>query len=504
MNKSKQISFSALVLLLCLISTAAYGQKQSKTYEETFNVTPETVLDINTSNADIEFETWDKSQIQIEAVIELEGASDEEADRYFEDGGVDIIGNSKRVSVSTSEGSSWLFSHSNEGFPSGQHLKFDHDFHFNIDPVIIDHSIFEMDSLSSELFLLEEMPPMPPMPYTNFDYDAFKKDGEKYLKEWQKEFSKGFDKEYEKKLEEWGKRIEERSKEMEKRQKEMAQARAKQAEARAQALEKRMEKREEERAKRLEKEAKARQKALEKRAEAQAKRNENRSVIISRSRNQNGDPNIFYFSNDGQHKNYKVKKTIKIKMPKATKIQMNVRHGEVKLAENTQNIDATLSYSSLRAATIDGEETTIVASYSPVTVKKWNYGQLQADYSEEVNLQEVVNLRLSATSSDVTIERLLDKAYIKNNFGPLKINYVSKNFTDLDISLQNAELQCKTPTSAFAIYVNGTSSEFACPADLQLDRTKNQNTIVHRGYHVNKDNGKNIVINSKYSEVVFD
>ncbi len=68
---------------------------------------------------------------------------------------------------------------------------------------------------------------------------------------------------------------------------------------------------------------------------------------------------------------------------------MNVRHGEVKLAENTNNIDATLSHASLLAATIDGDKTMVMASYSPVSVEKWNYGQLHTDYSENVDLKEV-------------------------------------------------------------------------------------------------------------------
>ena len=33
------------------------------------------------------------------------------------------------------------------------------------------------------------------------------------------------------------------------------------------------------------------------------------------------EPNIFYYSTDGENKNYKVKKTIKIKMPKGMKIK---------------------------------------------------------------------------------------------------------------------------------------------------------------------------------------
>ena len=81
MNTLRQMLFNKAALLLCLITIGAYGQKQTKTYEETFNISDDAVLNIDTSHADIEFETWTKNQIVVEAFIEIEGATDEEAER---------------------------------------------------------------------------------------------------------------------------------------------------------------------------------------------------------------------------------------------------------------------------------------------------------------------------------------------------------------------------------------------------------------------------------------
>tara|TARA_R110002167_G_scaffold307601_2_gene512243 strand:- start:360 stop:1880 length:1521 start_codon:yes stop_codon:yes gene_type:complete len=506
MNKLKQIPFRLFVLLLCLISTAVQGQKQSKTYKEVFITTPETVLVINTSNADLTFETWDKNQIEIQATIALEGASKEEIERYFKTNAIDINGNSQKVTLTTGVENNRSFK-----FHTGDlnQINFDQNFRFEMDSLFHENHVMFLDSLQIGLSILEDMPPMPSFPQKAFDYKAFEKDGETYLIEWQKDFSKGFDKEYEEKMEAWSKRMEEREKKMEERQLKMEKAQMERQEKMEEAQMERQEKIEEARAKQMELREKARedrQRVMEDRREAMAmaKANSGHNIIISRNNGRKDRPNIFYYSADGESRNYKVKKTIKIKMPKTVKIQMNVRHGEVKLAQNTKNINATLSYSNLHAYTIDGEETTIVASYSPVTVQKWNFGQLQADYSDKVDLQEVVNLRLNATSSEVTIERLMDKAYIKSSFGPLKINYISNDFTDMDISLQNAELHCKAPTTAYTIYVNGTSSTLAGPVGLKLEKTKNQNTVVSKGYHLNKNSAKSIVVNAKYSDVVFD
>ncbi|MEO1012374.1 MAG: hypothetical protein AAFX53_13790 [Bacteroidota bacterium] len=215
-------------------------------------------------------------------------------------------------------------------------------------------------------------------------------------------------------------------------------------------------------------------------------------------------PNIFYFNNNGEHKNYKVKKTIRIKMPKNMRIQMNVRHGEVKLAELAKNVNATLAHAHLWAGTIEGDLTNIRAQYSPVHVKRWNYGQLQTEYSENVDLQEVLSLKLSATSSDISIDRILQSAFIKNDLGPLYINTVSKNFKELDVSLQNAEFTCNLPETAFNVYVNGTNSQIHSSDQLVLERTKNLNTEVIKGYHLSDNALRSIVIHSQFSKVVLD
>lgn len=476
--------FKKTILFICLISIGAYGQNQSKTYKETFNVGDDAILEINTSHADIEFETWDKNEVVIEATVELTDISDKEAARYFEKNPVKIMGNSQKIEVSTGGGNS-LFTSNSFG---------DLDFHFEmpeVGPVIVD--IPEVHVLP-EHFEMHEMPPLPSMHFHKFDHEAYKKDGEKYMKKWQKEFAKGFDKDYQKKIEEWGKRMEERAKRMEKRSEELR--------ARAEERAERLHERHAEMAERQKEIQEKRIAVIKERAEIRTHRDSTRFFFKQNDSINFGGPNIFYFNSDGREGNLKIKKTIKIKMPKSVKLKMNVRHGEVKLAENTKNLKATLSHARLLATNIDGDDTTIVASYSPVSVQHWNFGQLQADYSEHVDLREVRNLVLKSTSSDITIDRLLDNLNANSSFGPLRINSISKNFKDLEVSLRNAELVFELPEAACSIYVNGTSSTLTTPVGLKLNRTKNNDNTVHKGYHLKSTGDKSIKINSKYSEVV--
>ena len=187
-------------------------------------------------------------------------------------------------------------------------------------------------------------------------------------------------------------------------------------------------------------------------------------------------------------------------MPKSTKLDMNVRHGEVKLAENTKNMQATLSYSRLLASTIDGDETNILASYSPVEVQRWNYGKLKTQFSEDVALKDVQHLNLVATSSDVTIERLLKSGMLKNNLGALKINAVNKDFNELDISVQNGELVCVLPQGPFQLKLEGVATDLSTPESLTLKKQSEGKRVIYTGG--NTKAGNKIRVNSRYSDIV--
>ena len=82
MNRNHQIWCSGL--LLVLVGFTGMAQQKSKTYKETFNVNKDTELNITTSYADIEFQTWNKDEVEITAIIELDGVDQKEADSYFD------------------------------------------------------------------------------------------------------------------------------------------------------------------------------------------------------------------------------------------------------------------------------------------------------------------------------------------------------------------------------------------------------------------------------------
>ncbi|UII75218.1 DUF4097 family beta strand repeat-containing protein [Flagellimonas sp. HMM57] len=469
MNRNHQILFNVFLILMAGIT--CYGQEKSKTYKETFNVDNDAELNINTSHTDIEFETWNKNQVEITAVVEIEDATDEEAKSYFDKEIVKIMGNSREIEVSTRE----------RGFGNGFNVR---GMDIDIPDMSFIEPLFESIAIPElpEVIVIPDMPPVPPVPNIQFDYDAYKRDGDAYMKEWKKDFDKNFNEEYKERFEAWGDRV-----------KEMAEKKAE-----------RIEEREQKRKELLEKRNEMREEAREKRNQALKERNEKRKIKAKRVYriNRGDDSDTFYFSSDGESRRFKVKKYIKIKMPKSIKLKMNVRHGEVKLAENAKNINASLSYASLQASTIDGDRTDIRASYSPVVVQNWNYGQLKTDYSDRVDLKEVGELQLSTVSSNVVIERLKGKAFVKNSLGELRINSVGNNFSTIDITVENGEVACKIPSIPFFVYVNETLSELEYPKTFVMESSKSHGSNVYKGYHIDTKNHKAININSRYSEVV--
>jgi len=471
-----------LVLGMLFMSMQLVAQKQTKTYNEKFNVGTDAVLNINTSYADIVFETWDKNEVSVEASIELDGATEAEAEAYFKNSGIKILGNSKTIEIKTYGNNSWSMRTSL--WPPDP---------ANPMPMIApfpDMEALFMDLQIPEMPPMPEMPRMPPIPNVNFDYEAYQKDGEKYLKKWKKEFNKNFDKEYQDEMEAWGKEFaaraearkdltQERREAMEEQREELKGQRA---EMRAQAME--MRKQVEEDRERAMKEArKARENALFEMRDTDA-------------------PNIFYRSEDGESRNYKVKKTIRIKMPKSATLKMNVRHGQVKLAANTKNMNATLSYASLQATTIEGDRTQINASYSPVKVAQWKYGNLNTSFSEAIELDAVTQLSLTTTSSEVVINKVLKSLMCKNDLGMLTIKAVDPNFTEIDIRVQNGELQCVMPSTPFSVTAKNTRSEFKYPSSWSLSSNKSGQEVLHAGYSQKGTTSKIFKLNSSYSNIV--
>lgn len=196
-----------------------------------------------------------------------------------------------------------------------------------------------------------------------------------------------------------------------------------------------------------------------------------------------------------------VKRTIIIKMPKKAEVDMNVRYGKVKMAA-LYNPKIEISHGSLAATYIDGGDTSINVSYSPITVGSWNGGTLEANHVKECTIANAKDIALTSNSSNVVINTLSGGGLFSGSFGQLSISQVVDEFGSLNIILENSDLVLNLPDSAFNFNYSGEHNEFLIPRQLETKTMKNNKTEVVNGYHKSRSTGNVITISAKFSDVV--
>src|SRR5690606_9523895 len=180
MKNLKLYKLKIATLLLLLIGTVNYSQNK---YVESFNVADNVEVSVNTSYTNIVFETWNKNKVEVEAYIEGEKLSEKEKQDLMKNWDLDISGNSKKVSITSNSG--------NQSF-----------------------AMDEMPNMVMHMIQNIKVPPLPADLLENlgniqFDYEAYQKDEEGYMKKFEAQMDKKFGKDFENKMEAWGKSFEE-------------------------------------------------------------------------------------------------------------------------------------------------------------------------------------------------------------------------------------------------------------------------------------------------------
>ena len=495
--KQKSIKLTHLVLCF-LMATIGFSQEKITKYSKSLKVDKNVAIELNTNYTNIIFDTWNKNAVSIEAYITGDDVSKEDLQKVADEWNLNIEATTNKVTITAKGDGPMMWHFKNHGEINDAISKVMEELKFelaDLQNLNVDVRIPPMPELAN----MPPMPPMPPLPDlpegaadTNFDYDAYKKDGEAYLKEYSKRMEKVYNKDYAKKMEAWGEKFgkefeENYAKQMEawgeKFGKKFGEKYGEKMEAWGERYAKQMEKR----AERMEAQAEHREKAQEAREKLQQKREELRAKQRAMMRSQGADPS-----------KSKIKKTIKIRMPKDAKLQLNVRHGALEFATNIDDLKAELSYSKLTAESINGSKTSINASYSPVHIKFWNMGELHLNYVQDAKLEEVKNLVLTANTSNVKIDNFFGNAVINSNIGDLLISKISNDFTNLNLTLENSESFVSLPEVNYLLQYKGTRSKFlnseTSPLDPNVTSYSNQKM----------DSNKTILIDSRFSEVTLE
>lgn len=459
----------ALLMLLLLVSVGYSQQKQV----ESFNVADDVEVTVNTSYTNVVFETWNKNKVEVEAYIEGEKLSEKEKQELMKNWNLNITGNSKKVSISSDTG--------NQSFAMGDMPAMDF-----IGPLI--------ENMVMPMIQNIQVPPLPEDLLQNlgniqFDYDAYQKDEEGYMKKFEAQMDKNFGKDFQKKMEKWGesfqnswddKKADSIGEAYGKKMEEWGETYGKSMEAWGEAYGKKMD---------------AWANDIEKKYESEGG---NYTKTVTKS--PNGTSTVIQGSRGSNVTNGNAKKTIIIRLPKNAKTNVNIRHGNLKMAD-ANNLKATLDYTPFKANSIDGGQTLISASYASVNVNTWKQGVLNVKFVDDCAIETVQNINLQANSSDVRIGNITKQAFLSGSFGDLRIDKISDGFETLDISLENTDANVKVPVGAFSFYFNGKKSTLKYPKSLQLKESKSADRVLVKGFNQSNSSNKTITINSTYSNI---
>jgi hypothetical protein len=510
------LSHKLTAVLLLLITSITVAQDR---YKESFKIGKDAMVTVDVAYADVVFETWNKDIVEVEAYIEGKDLSEKDKKDLFKDWKFDVLGNSKKVVVTSNSGSNWQsFESLNnleglESLSGLEALKSLGDLDWNIVvPNVPDYKEFPKWPFNDERPHVKSGDHYSNYNVKNgihisFDTDEYEKDKQKYVDKLNKKYKSratvkqvdswlrdvdNWAEGFENVMEDWGEKF---GREFELK---FGPEFEKKMEAWGEAFGKDMEAWGEKFGKNMEEWGESFGKDIEKWAEQFEDKDGDYSKTVTTDAQGNKNISIKTSKSDTPASN-RAKKKIIIRLPKGTKTDINVRHGEVKMAD-VYNINATFNYASFAANSIDGGKSLINASYAPVSVNNWIEGELKVNYVDDCKLNNVGSINLQANSSDVNINTINKNAYLSGSFGDLTIYKVSNNFETLDIVLENTDANIKIPNTAFSFYFNGKKSRFSAPNSLEISKNVNGGRVVLDGFYKSKSS-KKVNINASYSNV---
>ncbi|WP_152537432.1 hypothetical protein [Aquimarina pacifica] len=451
-----KLNIFTLSVLCC---AGLWAQEKHTKLSEKLTVNKDVVVKLNTSHTSIVFETWNKNTIAIEAYLEGGDLSDENTQRILDNWQVNVIGDNQEVTINSAAGNLWSRSVTSSSTRMDKNLQ---------ELRLLGPMITDMLGPIMENILKNPMPNALSKNHSNVNYgnQQLANDDEKYIQQWENQIREKFTEDVNKEKKIWAKQFENTSESIIDNENIVAQNWGKQ---------------------------------YEKQMDAWASQ-----LIKDIENQQKGTGNVTVYrrystSNKTTNNTHKV---IKVLIPKEARLRLNTRHGDVQLAEKSNNVIASLSHTKLSANSIDGKKTFIKASYSPVVVKEWNEGRLVVNYVKNCRIQNAKNLLVNADSSNIYIQQLNENAAISGSFGVITIANLGESFSTLDLVVQNSDFKLKLPKTAFNLAYSGAQSVISLPPSLDINVRKNFGNEFISGYQNTRSTDKMITINAKFSEVV--
>ena len=530
-------TFRFKVILGCLLLSFASitAQKFDKKYTEEFKVNPEVTIVVNASYTDVDVETWNKNEVAVEATIEVEGVTKEEAEKAFKKWKFEALGNKNKVKITST--SDFMF------FDTGENFAYE----FTIPEIHIVAPEIEFIEVP-EVPEIPEIPEIPELPelekleelfvepnvdfpdvnieFFEFDYDKYKNDST-YLKKYKSQIAKEVEKfessswkmkidsirnspEFQKKMEDYKKQMEKTMQELKKSgwvhkmdstyHSEAFKRNSERHRINAEIARKNMEKY------RLNAE-KARKEIEKNRAEIRAEAHKNGNIHVMKINGKTdtiytkkGD--YFYRFDADENSKMKVKKHLHIKVPKDATFDLNVKHGKLNIPKSAKKISATIMYGDFIAGAIEGSKNTINITNSPVLINAINSSNVTLKNVPNATFGTFSQSNLFANSSDVLIKNVGKNVALSQKFGNLEVLKIVPDFTNLNLIFDYAKGNLALSSAEYIFDVTMKKSTFKINGVINnksTNKTTDLDTV--SGYFKNQSASNKINVTGVYSKV---
>jgi len=496
-----------IVSVLLLLAISVQAQKFDKKITEKFKVNSDVIIEISANNTDVDIETWNKNEVSVEAVMEVEGVTEEEANKILKNWNFEALANKRKVEITS----------------LSDDFEFNFDFDFDFPDIEIHEidmpnlsALSELSALSglSELSVLAELPEMPELPEMeidgiDFDYEMYKKDSS-YLKSYKAKVAKQVEKfknsdwkkkldsvrnsdEYKKNMAEFKKATKEIANEMKElnNSKEfknmMIESKRVAEEVRREMLQNKSEFKEQV------KEAKEASKMAKEMIKKMKLEGKFDSI-------KHGENVYFHYSNDKNSK-IKIRKYFKIKVPKNATFDLNVRHGKLNVPNSTTKMSANLSYGNFIGGVFEGDNE-LKFSNSPVLINTINSGNITLKDVPNATFGTFSNANLFSNSSDVVIEVVGNDVALSQKFGSLEVLEIMPEFNNLNVILDYAKGTLNLSDASFNYNLNGKKSTIFIKDVLnKTNNSKNNGVANFQGFFGNKSSLNKLFVTGVYSTV---
>ena len=499
-----------IVALLMLLAFSVQAQKFDKKVTEKFKVNSDAVIVINAVHTDVDIETWNKNEVSIEAVIEVEGVTKEEAEEIFDKWKFEVLSNKSKVEIkSLSDRFQFEFDGDfdfdfNFDFPEieieAPEFNFDFDFDFPELDIKVPH--FEMPDIDFPEIEIPEM---------EFDYELYKNDST-YLKKYKMKVAEQVKKfknsdwkktmdsmknsdEFKMKMAEFKKA----AKEMETKMKEYTNSdEFKHQIEEAKKVSEEVQKEMLENKEMWKEQAEVAKKATQKAMEIVKKMKEEGKFDEIEKNNEN-----YYFQfNDGKNSKIKVKKYLKIKVPKEATFNLKVRHGKLNVPNSNVKMSANISYGKFVGGIISGNKNDLKFTNSPVVINTINSGNITLKNVPNATFGTFSTANLFANSSDVFIDEVGSDVSLSQKFGKLEISDIDPAFNTLNLILDSTKADLNFSNSDYTYQINSKNSSLDLLDKLtEVTNKTTEGVKLIEGFYNNKASQNKVFITGVYSSV---